>query len=249
LINMYGSWFKPFFSVAWNYFDILVVLIGILVIAKVELPGPLSQILMLRAFRVFRLFNRIESLKKILLSIRHAIPGVLNAFIILALVMAIYSVLAVDVFRLAYEGSTEDTPNAYSSRGELYGQEYYGTFFKALYTLFQILTGESWSEAGVRPLLWEPGASGVKCVGTAIFFMSFVFINSIILLNVVVAVLLDGMNTAGDDQEPVDTDDPKGEQDTSRELAQLKAELAEMSMELNDLLAAIPKGDPKADMG
>merc|ERR1719352_31854 len=36
-----------------------------------------------------------------------------------------------------------------TARGFYYGQEYYGTFFRALYTLFQVLTGESWSEAVV----------------------------------------------------------------------------------------------------
>ena len=42
-----------------------------------------------------------------------------------------------------------------------YGQEYWGNFMKSLYTLFQVLTGESWSEAVARPLLeWSPGTNG-----------------------------------------------------------------------------------------
>ena len=60
-------------------------------------------------------------------------------------------------------------------------------FFKALYTLFQVLTGESWSEAIARPLLeWSPWA-------TAVYFVSFILINGVVLINVVVAVLLEKM--------------------------------------------------------
>ena len=33
-----------------------------------------------------------------------------------------------------------------TARGFTYGSEYYGTFFRALYTLFQVMTGESWAE-------------------------------------------------------------------------------------------------------
>jgi len=254
LINMYGSWWRVFFKIGWNYFDMLVVAIGILIMGRVQLPGPLSQILMLRAFRVFRLFGRIASLRKILLSIRKAIPGVMNAFIIMSLVVCIYAVLAVDLFKDAYDDpKLHNSSSAISMRGEVYGKEYYGTFLRALYTLFQILTGESWSEAGVRPLLWQPGLSSIEVFLIAIFFLSFIMINAIVLLNVVVAVLLDGMNSAGDqvdaelpqdkeEGEAVDVDDPTGEKVARRELAEVKAELAGMSTELNDLLAAIRKG-------
>ena len=83
-----------------------------------------------------------------------------------------------------------------------YGQEYWGNFFKALYTLFQVLTGESWSEAVARPLLeWSP-------VPTAIYFVSFMLLNGIVLINVVVAVLLEKMvddeDDDGDDEDNIE---------------------------------------------
>ena len=46
--------------------------------------------------------------------------------------------------------SLTQTFSSETARGFTYGEEYYGTFFRALYTLFQVLTGESWSEAGSR---------------------------------------------------------------------------------------------------
>jgi hypothetical protein len=40
-----------------------------------------------------------------------------------------------------------------TSRGQCWGYDYYGSFTRALYTTFQVLTGESWSEAGARPAI------------------------------------------------------------------------------------------------
>ena len=53
--------------------------------------GVFSQLRMLRAFRVFRLFKRIKSLNKIITSLGHAVPGIVNAAIVQFLVMCIYA--------------------------------------------------------------------------------------------------------------------------------------------------------------
>ena len=47
----------------------------------------------MRAFRVFRLFKRVKSLHNIVLSLIKSAPGVANGFVVLLLVMAIYSIL------------------------------------------------------------------------------------------------------------------------------------------------------------
>jgi len=198
LVNMYGSWRKPFFRVGWNYFDMFVVAIGILILVRCPMPGPLSLVLMLRTLRVFRIFGRVESLKRILRLIAHSLPYHLNACSIMLLVVCIYAVLAVDLYAQTPVVISPDPDNPdLSARGERYSKEYYGTFLKSMYTLFQILTGESWSEMGVRPIL--EGSPDVSTnIGVALFFCSFVLINSVVLLNVVVAVLLNGMAEASD---------------------------------------------------
>ena len=82
--------------------------------------------------------------------------------------MCIYGILGVEFFGSYAEEKCRDgdtsnlgdadcwtnmnnkTISQTTARGINYGSEYYGTFFRALYTLFQVLTGESWSEAGSR---------------------------------------------------------------------------------------------------
>ena len=60
--------------------------------------GPARLLRNFRAFRVFRLFKRVESLNKIIVSLGRAVPGVLNAFLVMTIVMCIYAILGVEFF-------------------------------------------------------------------------------------------------------------------------------------------------------
>lgn len=203
VVNMYATWFNTFWTSGWNIFDFVVVSIGLLLTFDVNLPGPLHLLRLMRAFRVFRLFKRIESLKKIMDSLVQAIPGVTNAFGILVLVMSIYSILAVEFWSLRGENGTMrnekgDIIPLQTLRGQNFGAEYFGNFPKAFYTMFQVLSGDSWSEAITRPMIHTDQQA--ENMLTTFFFLSFVIINAIILINVVVAVLVQQM-----------LDDPEGE--------------------------------------
>ena len=97
VLNLWGSWFVPFWKSGWNVFDFFVVTVGVLSLLRM-IDGPLSLLRMLRAFRVFRLFKRIKSLNKIIVSLARAVPGVAQAFVIMMIFMAIYAILAVEFF-------------------------------------------------------------------------------------------------------------------------------------------------------
>jgi len=195
VINMYAHWLRPFWSSNWNVFDVVVVSIGLINMAKLPLPPSFSMLRMMRAFRVFRLFKRVHSLNKIIVAIMHAVPGVANAFLILAIVMSIYAILAVEFYLEL--GSDCNTPGGdhrfRTPRGYCAGHEYFGTFTKSLYSFFQVLTGESWSEAVARPAIWFYYEDPIRAIGSGIFFVSYVLITAFVLTNVVVAVLLDKM--------------------------------------------------------
>lgn len=195
-INMYAHWFWTFWISGWNVFDVIVVTIGIVNTLYTDLPPSLSLLRMMRAFRVFRLFKRVHSLNKIMVAIIHAIPGVANAFLILFIVMSIYAILAVELFQDVGKNCLEaNSTDAWleSNRGFCVGDEYFGTFAKSLYTFFQVLTGESWSEAVARPVIWNFFDKPLYALGCGFFFVSYVLITAFVLTNVVVAVLLDKM--------------------------------------------------------
>ena len=98
-----------------------------------------------------------------------------------------------------------DNVTSLSMRNLPYGFEYYGTFSRALYTLFQVLTGESWSEAVARPLIFGEDKDSQPAWFSAIFFTSFILLTQIVLVNVVVAVLLDQFVDDSDKPETKET--------------------------------------------
>jgi len=234
LVNLYGSWFFFFWRNPWNQFDFVVVLVGILSIAN-ALDGPLEDLKMLRAFRVFRLFKRIKSLNKIVTALVRSIPGVFNAFLIMLIVMCIYAILAVEYFRPFGEDGTYTnlqnvTVDSYTPRAIRHGEEYYGTFSRALYTLFQVLTGESWAEAIARPLLF--GYNPTNAFGTAFFFTSFILLTQIVLVNVVVAVLLDKFVESAPEK-----DEATESVTLHREVSNLQEDVSKIRSQLDEVLA------------
>lgn len=141
VVNWYGLFFLRFWMSGWNLFDFVVVANGCLNLARVDL-GPLSLLRMLRAFRVFRLFKRIKSLRKIVTALFAAIPGVGNAFFIMVIIASIYAILAVEFFSTfgvdGHYNTSGGQVDAMTLRALPYGDEYFGTFSRSLYTMFQV---------------------------------------------------------------------------------------------------------------
>ena len=125
------------------------------------------------------------------------------------LVMCFYAILAVELFGKhglggSYVNILGNNVTLVTFRGLSYGEEYYGNFARALFTLFQALTGESWAESIARPAVFSDGTSATSGGLAGIFYVTFMGICSIILINVVVAVLLDTMMAGITEPEPID---------------------------------------------
>jgi voltage-gated sodium channel len=218
-----------------------------------------------RLFRVFRLVGRVDAWKKVLNSLVQATPSTLHAFLIISIVMTIYAVIAVDLYSHLYCSRTERPDNydccgqdcsqltdaeadacEYSSmeqpgktaRGVCFGYDYYGTTVKSFYTMFQIFTGDSWSEAAVRPILYRFQSSNdlpMLWVSYA-FFTSFVFINAVVLVNVVVAVLLESMNK---EEKPEQQDTLKLMKDVEKEVIEEIDRVKRRALEVAAKLKAV----------
>ena len=203
----------------WNIFDTIIVAVGVMTMSNVLGP-PFDKLKLMRAFRVFRLFKRVKELNQIIVSILKSIPAVSYAFVVMFIFFAIYAILAVELFRgfgaggsyETYDDVSDDTLviDSMTKRGYIYGMEYYGTFSRAMYTLFQVQSGESWSEAVARPLIFgltSTGGGDDPIVLT--YFYSFRILMKVVLLNVVVAVLLDSFGKGdGEDEDDDVVDEP-----------------------------------------
>merc|ERR1719478_865898 len=141
-----------------------------------DMPG-VKILRLFRAFRVFRLFKRLPSLRKIITGVLKSLPGVSNAFVLLGLFMALFSIMGTDWLGEDFE-------------------DYFGSFGRAMLSMFQVMTFDSWSSGIARPICLEKGWF------FAIFFFFYVFINGIVMTQVVVAILLDTYLSATADEEP-----------------------------------------------
>ena len=160
---------RRFFRDGWNVFDFLVVAVALLPNA-----GAFSVVRSLRVLRVLRLINRMPQLRRIADAILQAVPGI----------GAIAGLMGI----LFYVGAVMATT--------LFGERFL-ELFNSLYTLFQVMTLESWSMSIVRPVMEVyPHAW--------LFFVPFILVSAFVMLNLFVAVIVDTMANLGADGEETD---------------------------------------------
>jgi len=122
------------------------------------------------------LFKRVDEMKKIIEGIMKSLPSLSYAFIAMGLIIGIWAIMGVDFFGQIESKNNDDEPV------EGY---FFGSFLKAFLSLGQITTFDSWSSGIARDIIYEKGA------GAAFYFIIFIFISGIIMMNVLVALLLD----------------------------------------------------------
>jgi len=150
-----------FFRNPWNVFDFFVV--GI---ALIPATGPFA---VLRVLRLLRLISMVPKLRFIVQALLAAIPGILSILGLLLIVFYVFAIVAHGLF-------SETHP------------EWFGTLGATLYTLFQVMTLESWSMGISRPVMEEHPWAGV-------FFVVFILIATFTMLNLFIALIVDAMQS------------------------------------------------------
>jgi len=164
-----------FFRDPWGIFDLFVV--GI---AWLPATGPLSVLRALRVLRVLRMISVIPSLRTVVEAMLHALPGMGSIVLLMALIFYVFGVMAT----------------------KLYGEilpERFGTLGTSLYTLFQMMTLESWSEANVRPILAQQPLAWM-------FFVPFILLATFVVLNLFIGVIVDSIQTLRAERESADAE-------------------------------------------
>lgn len=151
-----------FWRSGWNWFDFLVV--GI---ALVPNAGPWAVMRSLRVLRVLRLLTVVPEMRKVVAAFLHAIPGLASVMAVMAIFFYTAGVLATGLFGAAHP-------------------EWFGSLGKSLFTLFQIMTLESWSMGIVRPVMEShPWAWA--------FFVPFIIIATFTILNLFIGIIVSTM--------------------------------------------------------
>ena len=191
-----------FFKDGWNIFDFII--IGI---ALAPATGSLSVLRTLRIFRAMRLLSVVPSMKKVTQALLSAIPGILSVGSIILLIFYVSAVLATNFF-----GDDFDT--------------WFGNIGRSMFSLFQIMTLESWSMGIVRPVMelfpwaWT-------------FFVPFILVTSFAVLNLFIGIIVDAMQSQNTEKENSATEAKlKHEASLQKEMSLLRKEIKELNTHL-----------------
>ena len=205
LLKFYVYRFR-FFRSGWNLFDLAIV-----AIAWVPTSGALTVLRALRILRVLRLISVVPQLRRVVSAIGHSIPGMVSVVGVLGLIFYVASVLATKLF------GTYPDPNM---------QEWFGSIGASAYTLFQIMTLESWSMGVVRPTMeLFPWAWS--------FFIPFIIITSFAVLNFFIGIIVDSMQIVQKQEETIS--DEENKHITMREYKLLKEQLDLLTTKLGEV--------------
>lgn len=152
-----------FFKDPWSLFDFSVVAISL-----VPASGGFEIFRILRVLRLFRIITVVPQMRKIIAALLSVLPGIASIAGLLTLFFYIFAIMAT----------------------QLYGErfpEWFGDLGESFYTLFQIMTLESWSMGIVRPIMEVYPLAWL-------FFMPFIFMATFIIINLIIAVVVDAMN-------------------------------------------------------
>ncbi|WP_425098580.1 ion transporter [Tropicibacter sp. S64] len=154
-----------FFRSGWNIFDFVIV--GI---ALVPAGQGLAVLRALRILRLLRLVSVAPTLRRVVEGFVTALPGMASVFLLMALIFYIASVMATKLFGDAFP-------------------DWFGSIFLSAYTLFQVMTLESWSMGIVRPVMEVYPYAWV-------FFVPFILMTTFAVVNLIVGLIVNSMQEA-----------------------------------------------------
>ncbi|MEM8854907.1 MAG: ion transporter [Pseudomonadota bacterium] len=187
-----------FFRDPWSLFDFTIV-----AIALIPASGPFTVLRALRILRVLRLVSMVPSLRRVVTGLMHALPGMGSIILLLTILFYVAAVMATKLFSAGFP-------------------EWFGTIGLSAYTLFQIMTLESWSMGIVRPVMDAYPFAWV-------FFVPFILMTSFVVLNLFIGVVVSAMQQSVEEEMK---DQKEAEHDE-------RARIAESLQHLREEIAAV----------
>ena len=176
-----------FFRDGWNIFDFVIVAVSLVPAAQ-----SLSVLRILRILRILRVVSVAPRLRRVVEGFITALPGMASVFLLMGIIFYIGSVISTQLF-------STDFP------------KWFGSLAQSAYSLFQIMTLESWSMGIVRPVM------EVYPYAWA-FFVPFIMVTTFAVVNLLVGLIVNSMQDAHSEEADQKTDTYRDEV-----LARLKA--------------------------
>jgi len=180
-----------FFRDGWNIFDFVIVGISLIPVTQ-----GFSALRALRILRVLRVVSVAPRLRRVVEGLVTALPGMASVFLLMALIFYIASVMATKLFGAAFD-------------------EWFGTLGRSGYSLFQIMTLESWSMGIVRPVMEVYPLAWM-------FFVPFIMVTTFAVVNLLVGLIVNSMHDAHQEESVASTDAYRVEVNTKLDALEAK---------------------------
>ncbi len=190
-----------FFRDGWNNFDFVIVAVSYMPFIE-----GLSVLRSLRILRVLRLISVVPQFRKVTQAFLDSLSGMSMIGAIMVLMFYVGAVMATKLF------------------GEVFPL-WFGSIGKSLFSLFQIMTLESWSSGIARPVIEVYPYAWI-------FFVVFILVTTFIVLNLIIGVIVNSMQTVHEDTKD-SIDDHLKDQDQDRE--ELKRKLVELERSIREI--------------
>ena len=158
----------------------------------------------------------VPSMRRVVGALLAAIPGLGSIALVLLIIYYVFAVIATNLFSAAYP-------------------EWFGTLGRSLYTLFQIMTLESWSMGISRPVMEEfPYAWA--------FFIPFILVATFTMLNLFIAIIVNAMQNYSESENTAKQQAPQEHQhsaNTDVQEQQVQAHLKQLHLEIQDMKAML----------
>ena len=188
LLKMTAKAPKPwlFFNNGWNVFDFIIVAVCFLPFGG----GYVAVLRLFRLLRVLRLITAIPRLQVIVSGLMRSLPSMVYVSILIFILFYVYAVVGVILFR-------ENDPI------------HFGDLWTSLLSLFRVVTLEDWTDVMYIQIYGSEGYAGYNqstagmditskaqpMIGAA-YFVSFVMLGTMIMLNLLIGIVVNGMDEA-----------------------------------------------------
>lgn len=204
-----------FFRSGWNLFDFAIVAISL-----APSSGPFAILRSLRILRVLRLLSTVRRLRMLVEALMQAIPSIGWTALLMVLMFYIFGVMGVELF------------------GERF-PEWFGTLGASAYTLFQVMTLESWSMGISRPIMAVYPYAWV-------YFVPFVLLSSFMVLNLFIAIIVSATQEVHDNEKRAEHELEQAQAEAERqEMLQLMRNMQRQLDQLQQQVLSKPQ-NPEA---
>ncbi len=195
--------FRGFWRNPWRIFDLVVV--GVAVIPS---TGAFSVLRAFRILRVLRLVSTVKAMRRVVTGLLSALPGMGSIVLLLGLIFYVFAVISTKLFGNSFP-------------------DWFGTLGESAYTLFQIMTLESWSMGIVRPVMEQYPYAWL-------LFVPFIIMTAFTVLNLFIGVIVDAMQSEHEAEARGERERMMSETEMIlNEVRALRQEFAELKSEKN----------------